>query len=71
MLCTPSVNTGIFSAMKEEDNIKGDFCGHDHNNDFSGYYDDIFMAYGRKSGYGSYGPENMTIGARVIKLSEK
>lgn len=38
----------------------------------SGYsrYGDVpmLMAYGRKSGYGSYGPGNITRGARVIQL---
>ena len=28
------------------------------------------MAYGRKSGYGSYGPKNVGLGGRVIEMKE-
>ncbi len=31
-------------------------CGHDHNNDFFGNYYNVTMMYGRKTGYGGYGP---------------
>jgi hypothetical protein len=36
------------------------FSGHDHNNDFSAIYKkdgkQIELSYGRKTGYGGYGP---------------
>ena len=48
------------------------FSGHDHDNDFSGFYNkeekEIELVYGRKSGFGSYGPKNMEVGATVIEL---
>ena len=44
------------------------FVGHDHHNDFGGWYKDIELVYGRKSGYGSYGD---FVGARVIKFKER
>ena len=62
-----SVNTGVYSAFKEVGNIAATFCGHDHNNDYWGDYHGIRLFYGRKSGYGGYGPpEHMKRGARVI-----
>ena len=46
-------------------------CGHDHNNDYSGIYKDIELIYGRKTGYGSYGPNDFLNGATVFSLKEK
>ena len=37
--------------------MKAIFCGHDHNSDYSGFYKDIELIYGRKTGFGSYGPK--------------
>lgn len=46
------------------------FCGHDHDNDFWGDYNGIKLFYGRKTGYGGYGPPwYMQRGARVIEFS--
>jgi len=55
-ICCSSVNTGLFSAILMNKNIKATFCGHDHNNDFHGDYNGIELYYGRKTGYGGYGP---------------
>ncbi len=34
------------------------FCGHDHNNYFGGMYNsNLELVYGRKTGYGGYGPD--------------
>lgn len=49
-------------------NTKGVFSGHNHNNDFIGKYLGISLAYGRKTGYGGYGPKGLQRGARVIEL---
>lgn len=32
------------------------FVGHDHSDDFCVDYEGIQLGYGRKTGYGSYGP---------------
>ena len=69
-VCCPRANTGFFQRVKKLGNIKGMFCGHDHNNDFGGFYENIELVYGRKTGYGCYGPDGMQRGARVIKLKE-
>lgn len=68
-MCCSSVNTGLYSAFKEAGNIKATFCGHTHNNDFWGHYYGIDLYFGRKTGYGSYGPEGMQHGARILEFS--
>lgn len=52
---SPYYNTGFFKAAKRN-NIKALFFGHDHDNDYEGFYDGIFLSYGRKTGVGGYGP---------------
>ena len=55
-VCCSSVNTGMFSAFKEMNNIFSVTCGHDHNNDFWGDYEGVRFHFGRKTGHGGYGP---------------
>lgn len=66
----PKKNTGFFKSLKTLGNIKAMFCGHDHNNDYGGFFEDVELVYGRKSGYGGYGPDWFQRGARIIKLKE-
>lgn len=48
------------------------FVGHNHNNDYGGLYKEkIELVYGRKTGYGGYGPWYSERGGRVIKLNEQ
>ena len=69
-VCCSSLNTGLFSAFKEFDNIKATFCGHDHNNDFHGDYLGIGLYFGRKTGYGGYGPsDGLQRGARILNFN--
>lgn len=64
-------NTGFFSTAKELNNIDAIFYGHDHNNDYWGMYEGIYMYYGRKSGYGQYGPpKGWQHGVRMIELTD-
>ena len=44
-------------------------AGGDHSTDFWGTYNGINLSYGRKSGFGSYGPKFMKRGARIFDLS--
>jgi len=49
--------------------------GHDHDNDYGGFYYNVELIYGRKTGFGSYGPHNikdefLERGARVFELKE-
>lgn len=69
-VCHPAFNSGMFVTIKEQGDVMGVFCGHDHDNDYAVMYHDIMLAYGRYSGgktvYNSLG----TNGARVIVLKE-
>ena len=70
-VCCSSLNTGLFSVFKEKKDVKAVFSGHDHNNDFEGSYNGIDLIYGRKTGYGNYGPSpGVQHGARVIIINE-
>lgn len=70
-VCCSSVNTGLYAAMKEMGDIKGVYCGHDHNNDYIGDYHGIMLGFGRKTGYGCYGPPwGWQHGARVLEIMD-
>jgi hypothetical protein len=70
-ICCAALNTGLYAAMKEMNDIKALWVGHDHKNDFYGDFYGITLGYGRKTGYGGYGPAIGTArGARVITLKE-
>ena len=66
--CSPEINTGMFAAMFEMQDIFGVFVGHDHDNDFIGQYRGIALAYGRATGVDTYG--SLSKGARIIDLYE-
>ena len=65
----PSLNSGMFTAMKEQGDVMGVFCGHDHDNDYSVAYYGILLAHGRFSG-GNTEYNHLRSGARVIVLKE-
>jgi len=70
-VCCFSVNTGLFAAFKQMGDVISVHCGHDHDNDFYGLYSGIMLAYGRKTGYGGYGPPPGWLhGARILQLTE-
>jgi len=65
-----SVNTGFYAVAKSIGNVNAFICGHDHDNDFMGEYYGIYLIYGRKTGFGSYGPRDyMPRGSRMFELS--
>lgn len=68
-ICAPVVNSGLFAALHEAGDVMGTFVGHDHVNDFYGDLHGIRLAYGRATGYNTYGREGMARGARVIRLT--
>ena len=43
-------------------------AGADHSTDFWGGFGGVNLSYGRKSGYGSYGPKFEKRGARILNL---
>jgi hypothetical protein len=69
-VCSPKVNSGLFSAMLETKAVCGVFCGHDHINDYEGSLHGIRLVYGRGGGYNAYGREHYPHGARVIRLKD-
>lgn len=66
-ITTSEVNSGFYCAMAEMGDIKGAFCGHDHENDFVGLKHDIALGFGRRSGTEGDG---VARGARIIELTE-
>lgn len=67
-VCSPKVNSGLFTALLEDGHVMGTFVGHDHDNDYCGELHGISLCYGRSAGYNVYGA--MERGARVIQLFE-
>lgn len=69
-VCHPAFNSGMFVTIKEQRDVMGVFCGHDHDNDFAVMYHDVMLAYGRYSGGKTVYNHLGTNGARVIVLKE-
>lgn len=69
-IASPELNSGLFAAMRDEGDVVGVFCGHDHDNDFATIYYDILLAYGRYSGGNTVYNHLRPSGARVIELTE-
>lgn len=67
--CSPKLNSGMFTAMKEGGDVMGIFVGHDHDNDYSVMWHNILLAYGRFSG-GNTEYNHLPNGARIIVLKE-
>lgn len=67
-VCSPDINSGLFSVFVEREDMMGIFVGHDHNNDYIGLVNDIALAYGRVTGTNAYG--KMDRGGRVIELEQ-
>jgi len=71
-VCCFSINTGLLGAFLEMGDVKSVHCGHDHDNDFFGEFENITLAYGRKTGYGGYGPpKDWLRGARILEIQEE
>lgn len=69
--CYGTLNSGLFSAMVENGDVHGVFCGHDHNNDYVAKKGDVALVYGAfTGGKGSYHSETLEGGCRVIVLTE-
>lgn len=59
----------MVGALLEQKTVEWVTCGHDHNNDYWGKYQSINLAYGRKTGFGSYGANKN--GARVFEITQE
>ncbi len=69
-ICCPRMNSGMFTAIKEQGDVFGVFFGHDHDNDFATTYWNILLAYGRYSGGKTVYNHLGKPGVRVITLRE-
>ena len=67
-VCSPDLNSGLYTAMVESKDVMGMFVGHDHNNNYIGILHNICLAYGNVTGRQCYG--KIGRGARVIELYE-
>lgn len=67
-VCSPDVNSGMYTALLECQEVMGTFVGHDHNNNYIGCLRNICLAYGQSSGRQCYG--SIGKGARIIELYE-
>jgi len=67
-VCSPGLNSGMFTAMLECNDVMGMFAGHDHNNNYIGCLHNICLAYGKTTGRQCYG--DIGRGARIIELYE-
>lgn len=65
----PDVNSGVFDAWKETGDVMGAFFGHDHMNDFAGYYDGILLAQSKCASFRPY-TDGCRSGVRLITLDE-
>lgn len=63
-----SINTGLYSEMRQQGNIKWVTAGGDHSSDYWGNFGGINLAFGRKSGLNSYGPKFAQKGARMFDM---
>jgi len=68
-----STDMGLISSFLRNGDVRDVFVGHNHGNDYCGYYDNnsnstVRLCYGRHTGYGGYGTWDR--GARVIEINE-
>ena len=68
-ICSPEINSGMFTAMLECGDVMGIFVGHDHTNDYIGLCNNIALAYGRVTKK-MKDPADPLAGGRVIVLKE-
>lgn len=67
--CAPALNSGMFTAMKQQKDVSGVFVGHDHDNDYVVGWKGILLGYGRYTG-GNTVYNDLPNGARVIEMTE-
>lgn len=67
--CVPKVNSGMLSAILENGDVHGIFCGHDHDNDYVATLGGVAFVYGRYSGDDTV-YNHLPRGFRVIELTE-
>lgn len=69
VICSASVNSGLFTSLVEAGDVKATFVGHDHVNDYCGSLLGIHLCYGGGIGYHAYGKAGWARRARVVQAS--
>ncbi|WP_337692551.1 metallophosphoesterase [Companilactobacillus halodurans] len=54
-VCSADINSGLFYEIVNFGKIKALFAGHDHDNNFSGTWNNVSLNYGNVTGYNTYG----------------
>jgi len=57
------------AILKRPGNLRACFTSHSHRNDFYFEEDGLIFAYGRATGYGGYGEEDLKKGGKLLELS--
>ncbi|MGN0538338.1 MAG: metallophosphoesterase [Candidatus Fimenecus sp.] len=68
-VCCPSVNSGMFAAIKEMGSTKNVVVGHDHVNNYSVLYDGVRLTYAMKTGNRCYADDDMN-GGTVLTVTD-
>lgn len=53
-VCSSNHNSGMFTAIKQNNHTKVIFTGHDHINDYCALYEGVYFTYTQPSGYAAY-----------------
>lgn len=69
-VASSKLNSGLFCAIKQQGDVMGVFCGHDHDSDFAVNHYDVLLCYGKYTG-GSTEYYNLGMnGSRIIELKQ-
>jgi len=68
-VCSPAINSGLFTRMLENKDVFATFVGHDHDNNYTVFWKGMCLSYGNFSG-GDTEYNHIPAGARVIELHE-
>ena len=67
--CSPTFNSGLYLAMREQGDVQAVCTGHDHNNDFVLYWQGFFFIYGRYSCFDNIYNDLQPSGIRVFEFT--
>lgn len=68
-VCCPSVNSGLFDAVKELGSTKNIVVGHDHVNNYSVMYEGVRLTYGLKTGDRCYANDDLN-GGTILTITD-
>ena len=68
--CSPSFNSGLYLAFREQGDVEAVSTGHDHNNDFVAYWQGFFFIYGRYGCFDNVYNDLQPSGVRVFEFTQ-